>query len=352
MNALYTQSTYGTPGVEAFTKAVEKNNDTCLDVQSEIPADANELNALAMRIARSRANIVLCFCTTTDANSILTAVRSYLEANMINRTHIVWIASDSWATSLTAIKGVEEFVDGFFGVAPFAREYVNFTNYFTNINPYNITHDLWFCGFFRELLNCEYNTTNSSIKCPNSISEEVTDFQQNNIVPFIFDATYALANALNSVLVEKCEFPYIISDQKCKEKNGTNFISVGGETLRDALYKVNFTGTTRDFVFFDESGDGQAKYTIINYRYNNANQFQEIGVWDSARSENKLDLMNFSKSDNITSYCGGIPPCEAGFKTNFQVGSKQCCWTCEPCIGNSNSSNRFALTCERCPEGE
>ena len=106
-----------------------------MDVQSEIPADANELNALAMRIARSRADIVLCFCITINANSILTAVRRYLEANMLNRTHIVWIASDSWATSLTAIEGVEEFADGVFGVAPFAREYVNFTNYFTNINP-------------------------------------------------------------------------------------------------------------------------------------------------------------------------------------------------------------------------
>ena len=352
VNALYTQSTYGTPGVEAFTKAVDENNETCLDVESPIPGDSNQLNELAMRIARSQSNVVVCFCTTADANSILVAVKDYIETNMVNRTHIVWIASDAWATSPDAISGVEQFADGFFGVAPFAQEYVSFTNYFTNINPYNITHDLWFCGYFRQRFNCEYNMTNSSTMCPSSIGEVVANYQQNNIVPFIFDATYALANALNSVLVEKCDTPYNISDQMCKQKNGDNFINVGEEALRDALYKVNFTGTTRDFVFFDESGDGQAKYTIYNYQYDLPNHFREIGEWDAARSENKLNLMGYSKSDNITSYCGGIPPCEPGFKTNFQIGSKQCCWACETCRGNTYSSDRFALVCETCPEGE
>ena len=352
VNALYTQSTYGTPGAEAFTRAVEENNETCLDIESEVPADATELDNLAMRIANSHANIVVCFCTTTDANAILIAVRDIIEANNMNRTHIVWIASDSWATSDAAILGVEQFADGFFGVAPFAQEFASFTDYFTHIDPYNITHDLWFCGYFRELFECEYNTTNASLKCPNSISEVVNDFQQNNIIPFIFDATYALANALNSVLIEKCEFPYNISDQMCKEKNGNNFISVGGETLRDALYKVNFTGTTKKFVFFDEFGDGQAKYSIINYQFDKAIHFQEIGVWDSTKSGNKLDIINASNSDNITSYCGGVAPCEPGFKTNFQIGSGLCCWSCESCDGNTFSSERFALSCETCPKGE
>ena len=228
VNALYTQSTYGTPGVEAFAQAVEKNNETCLDVEYAIPEDEESLLELASRIASSHANIVVCFCTSPDANKIITAIRDYITTNMPNRTHIVWIASDAWATSTDAVSGVEKFVDGFFGVAPFSQEHPGFTNYFTNISPYNITHDLWFCGYFRQVYDCTYNTTSSAKpRCPNSIGEANTDFhepyQQNTKVPFIFDATYAMANALDSVLMEKCAIPFNISDNMCKERNGDSF---------------------------------------------------------------------------------------------------------------------------------
>ncbi|KAI6659093.1 metabotropic glutamate receptor 7 isoform b precursor [Oopsacas minuta] len=354
LNALYTQSTYGTPGVEAFSRAVDANNETCLDVESPIPEDDEMLNGLAMRVAISNANIVVCFCITSDANRIITAVRDYITNNIPNRTRIVWIASDAWATSEDAIEGVEEFVDGFIGVAPFAQEFQNFTEYFTNINPYAITNDLWFCGYFRERFNCEYDTMNTTLKCPNSIADASTsDYQQNNIVPFTYDATYALASALDIVLKENCEQPYNIShDQMCKEKNGNDFIKIGGETLRDALYKVNFTGTTRDFVFFDESGDGQAKYAIYNYKYNSDINFKEIGTWDAAREGKRLDIKGYNPTDNVTSYCGGIAPCKPGFETIFQAETDLCCWTCEPCRSNTYSSNTFALNCKTCPDGQ
>ena len=357
VNALYTQSTYGTPGVEAFAQAVEASNDTCLDVESPIPDkdDEESLRALANRIANSHANIIVCFCTSSDANGIITAVRDYIITNMPNRTHIVWIASDAWATSTEALSGVEEFVDGFFGVAPFSQEYNEFTDYFTSISPYNITHDLWFCGYFRQVYDCTYNTTNSSKQmCPNSIGESDTSelYQQNTIVPFIFDATYALANALDSVLKEKCAFPYNISDNTCKEKNGDSFTEVGGETLRDALYKVNFTGVTRDFVFFDASGDGQARYSIYNYKYNADVVFQQVGVWDASTEGNRLDLSRYNPIDNVTSYCGGIAPCDPGFKTNYQVGSLLCCWTCDRCLGDTYSAGDFSTSCDTCPDGE
>ena len=357
VNALYTQSTYGTPGVEAFAQAVEANNETCLDVESAIPADDEDsLSDLADRIASSRANIVVCFCTTTDANKIIRAVRDYVITNMPNRTHIVWIASDAWATSTLAVAGVEEFVDGFFGVAPFSQEYSEFTDYFTSISPYNITHDLWFCGYFSQVYNCTYNATNSiKLMCPNSISDANSmigqSYQQNTIVPFIFDATYAMANALDSVLKEKCAFPYDISDNMCKDSSGV-FIEVGGETLRDALYKVNFTGTIRDFVSFDSSGNGQARYSIFNYKYNAEVMFQQIGVWDASIEGNRLELSGYNPIDNVTSYCGGIAPCDPGFKTNYQVGSSLCCWTCESCRGDTYSGGSFSTSCDTCPAGE
>ena len=357
VNAVYTASTYGTPGVEALIEAVEGSNGTCLDVESQVPRSETMLRQLAGRIAVSRANVVVCFCTTTDANRILAAVNNHILTNQINRTHIVWIASDAWATSKSAISGLEGFVDGFFGISPFSEEFKSFTEYFTNISPYNISNDLWFCGFFREKFNCNFTATDST-RCPDSILSGGKPFTQNSKIQFIFDATYALAIALDSVLRENCKFPYNVSALECENLAGNAMVNVGRVLLRDALYRVNFTGITGDRVFFDGSGDGLAKYTIHNYVYNgmqSGGEFKVAGVWDASEpKENRLSLGNYSnpKVDNITSYCGGTAPCEIGFRTDYQVGSARCCWTCEPCRGNTFNSLADSEVCEECPSGE
>ena len=302
----------------------------------------------------SQANVVVCFCTSSDANAILTAVKNYTIENQVNRTHIVWIASDAWATSDTAISGTEEFVNGFFGISPFSREFNSFTEYFTNINPYNITNDLWFCGYFSQKFGCQYANATNSTGCADSINSTGKNFTQNNIIPFIFDATYAMAIALDSVLKENCRFPYNITELECVNKTGNKMFKVGGVTLRDALFRVNFTGITDDPVSFDDFGDGLAKYTITNYVYGGTGEFKEVGVWDfSDPVGSRLTLGATNSINNVTSYCGGIAPCEIGFITNFQVGSGQCCWRCDACMGNQFSpSNSLSTECQVCPSGE
>ena len=80
---------------------------------------------------------------------------------------------------------------------------------------------------------------------------------------------------------------------------------------------MNFTGAALDFVFFDSSGDGEAKYSIYSYKYNADVLFQQIGVWDASTEGNRLNLYGYNHIDNVASYCGGIAPCDLGFKTNY-----------------------------------
>lgn len=353
VNIVYTSSTYGSPGREAFEAQINNNENFCTDLTFSLD-DLTDIDNVARRLINSSANVVVCFCTDFDAERVLNRVNDFLKSSE-SRDHIVWLASDAWATSETIAEGIEPFVHGYFGITPMSNIVEDFSDYFESLNPYTITHDPWFCGYFSERYNCNYTNDSNSAACPKSIRISEPDFIQNSFIAFIYDATYAFAYALDKVLKDNCRVPYSIVDQQCLAKSTNEYISLGGVILRQALQNVNFTSPiTNNRVLFDSMGNGIPIYSVSNYQQtgNNTYRLKNVGLWDEGL-ENRLNIslpVQFGPNSSLHSYCNGIDPCEPGTSTDYT--ESRCCWICNLCRANTFSTIVLSPNCTTCPEGQ
>ena len=181
-------------------------------------------------------------------------------------------------------------------------------------------------------------------QCSNELIKEV----YSPYVPYIIDAVYAVAHALD---IFNRNFSYDETKDRAKLQIANSF------DVQKLLGRVSFDGLTGK-IKFDRFGDrSSAYYDIFSFK-NVPNGDVEsvkmvlIGEWKNSK-RNKTRLI-FHEALNWTSTSGCTPKsecseqCPPGTRKSF---TSPCCWQCLPCLGGTISPSAGSESCSECPIG-
>ncbi|EGI66060.1 Metabotropic glutamate receptor 2 [Acromyrmex echinatior] len=181
-------------------------------------------------------------------------LRKLLQATIrANRTgHFMWVGSDSWGAKVYPVRDQEFAAEGAITILPYRnalkdmsqigllkyillRRYntsftaatnVDFDNYYLRLRPRmgdecggqtekNIPHksltdktvncrNIWFQEFWSQHHKCTFSVNASSDMTRCTGEENLVDYEQEGLVPFVVDAVYAMAHSVHNVIEEEC----------------------------------------------------------------------------------------------------------------------------------------------------
>ena len=353
ISIIYTGDSYGQPGSRVLRMLAEANN-ICIDLDREIGVDfnASDYTSLANMLIDSNAEVVLVFALKENVQPLLKAV-----VNLSSDHRFTWIASDSWARSLSIAHMFNETVAGYFGVAALAPHVPSFDDYLSRLTIQTNRRNHWFREIFATFGSC--NSTNPCDQNTNITS--LPNYAQNNFVSPMIDAVYAFANALHNYLEENCNFTSGWSwvNQSCPGQRR----ELSGSTMLQYLQRVDFVSPlTGNRIAFDPTGSAAGNYEILNYQANVTNGVTEygylrVGTWSNSRINISKPLKFFTnvtlqfRLDNSMSivYQPPVTQCGSCVQGDYLRQVDSCCGICEPCLGRNYSDDPTATSCKTCP---
>ena len=344
VNVIFDDNEYGESGSNAFVDAATELG-ICIDVKIGIllseESGANETIVKAIsKLLNSKASVVVVF---SDEDTVLALFEE------LNRTgsmrELVWIASDRWASAASVRDRFPEIAKGMFGFQLHTEHVEEFADYFSQLTPSTNIRDWFFHTGIYSYLFCEFE--GSAIDCPEDLTEHPS-YSQGDVVPFVIDAVYAFAHALQNFLDDNCDSP-LSWNRITRQCEGMN-LPLTGENLLEYLYNVNFNGIQNHIVSFDKKGDPSGAYEIIHLQINESGtaEYVSVGLWNSAYKENTLMLNNTDGIEKVISRCS--EPCSEGMIRSITNPNCPSCFECIPCVGPTYSMNSSATNCSLCSD--
>ena len=345
VSVIFNDNTDGKSGSDAFIESV-KQYSICIDAKVGIPSSHTPGDKFNKSIAQtvgtllgSKASVVVVF---TDEKTIL---RLFEELNKTNSTRkFVWIASDKWTNSSLVRDKFPEIASGMFGFQLHIEDVKDFTDYFSQLTPSTNIRNPFFKSLYHKLY-CNFE--GSGVDCPDNLTDDPS-YSQGDVVPFVVDAVYLLAHAIQNFLDDNCDSP-LKWDRTAQRCEGMKY-SLTSKTLLGYIYNVTFNGIQNRVVTINGNGDPSGLYEIIHLQMNEYGQFDYalVGFWDSAYKENALILNNIDGIQKTVSRCS--EPCGMGMIRNITDSICPSCFKCIPCIGPTYSMNNSANNCSLCSE--
>lgn len=283
---------YGENGIEEFKKITKSaNSSVCVVISEQVTDKSSSENY--DKIINSfnefpSTHVIVLFMKDNHLKMLLKA------AKRLNYVNKVWIASDEWGTRPDVVKNFDE-SDAITVTLPSLR-LGKFENYFRNLTADKPrVENPWFHRYWQQYCNSTCNTT------------------FNDKVPYVIDAVYAFAHALDSMY-----------RTKCAETNGlcVAMKPINGTELMHRILNVNFKGKSSPNVSFDVHGDSEGKYNI--FHYTKREKYRKIGEW----YHGELKLLNVSsRLRSISSSCSDM--CTPWSKKISKEGT--CCFECLEC---------------------
>ena len=363
VSTIYSRNPYGEPGIVEFRNLAEQNG-ICIDLNEGIEDTygEDEFATLAGRLIESEANVVIVFAAQDEAAQLLGNI-----ANSTDSTdRFIWIASDAWARSINVVHKFNITASGLYGIAPLTEHLDKFHSYFSRLTINDNVRNPWFPEFYSAFVDCNLNETGSN-RCNRDVNiTSQPQYQQGNFVPLVIDSVYAYAKALDYFLNENCNQPIVWyrSNRTCAGQRR----ELNGSALLEYISRVDFISPTGNRILFDNEGNVEGKYEILNYQArkeaNNRLEFffQRVGTWDSSIiNDSNVDPLKMIDDvpvqfgvDSETLEIANVPPdsqcgrCEPGQYRRLVQSS--CCGICDPCLGQNFSDNPVATDCIVCPD--
>ena len=247
VSMIFNDNDYGYSASNAFIDVARQHN-IYINAKIEIPPSGSRFNKTIVKAAistllNSTVSVVIVFA---DEDTVLAL---FEELNKTNSTHkFVWIASDRWANSQLVHKKFPEIANRTFGFQLHTKHVKEFADYFSQLTSSRNVRDKFFPEYYKSF--CIENGTD----CPNGVTSN-SSYTQGDIVPFVIDAVYAFAHALQNFLNNNCDSP-LRWDRTTQQCDGMKH-NITGPNLLGYLYncriirdiiitrgKTGLTGTT------------------------------------------------------------------------------------------------------------
>uniref|UniRef100_F7BTQ6 Extracellular calcium-sensing receptor-like n=1 Tax=Xenopus tropicalis TaxID=8364 RepID=F7BTQ6_XENTR len=338
---------YGHLGVQLFTEEVQKLG-TCIAFSETIPLafSKTRYEEIAATIKRSSATVIIVFSGDTN---LLPLFWEVAKQNITGRT---WLASEGWSTSAFVVaKDQAEYFSGALGLAIPVGHIAGLLEFLLQLNPMADPEDLYIKPFWEHAFGCSWTETklqDNITLCTGhenllTLNNVYTDVSQLRITCNVYNAVYAIANALNNILSSGNKKPAIEEIKPWQ--------------IIQSLKKVRFTDQAGKILYFDENGDPVAKYDILNWYIGEDGNllYRKVGSYDASAAEDQrltLDeqaiIWNDALQEPPRSQCSSS--CKLGFRKSILQGQSMCCFDCIPCSEGEISNGSDFTECIKCPE--
>ena len=341
---IYNDNDYGISASNAFIDSAMSHG-ICIEVRIRIPPSSTfgaskTIKEAIKALLKSLASIVVVF---TDEHTALKLLEEVNGTN--NMRKFVWIASDRWANS-DVIR--DKFSSGMYGFQLHNDHVKEFDEYFSQLTPSTNIRNPFFQDYIYNHIYCKYHDEGyaSGYECHDDVTAE-PGYTQGEMVPFVIDAVYAYAHALQNFLDNNCDKP-LRWDPVIRQCDGMKD-TLTGENLLDYLLNVSLNDRQNHTVSFDENGNPPGMYLISNLQRNESGQYEyiSVGYWYSTHKKNALVLNNTDRVEKVTSRCS--EPCSDGMIRSINNTICASCFECIPCVGPTYSANNSNTECIICP---
>ena len=200
---IFNDNDYGVSASNTFIDSA-MNHGICVEVKIRIPLSnmlgTNKTVKEAVKaLLKSTASIVAVF---TDEHTALTLLEEVNSTNSMRK--VVWIASDRWANSDLIHDKFPEITRGIYGFQLHIDHVKEFDDYFSQLTPSTNIRNPFFQDYIvHNHIYCRYHneTPVSGYDCPDDLTtDHEPSYSQVETVPFVINAVYAFAHALQNFL--------------------------------------------------------------------------------------------------------------------------------------------------------
>ncbi|XP_053567761.1 extracellular calcium-sensing receptor-like [Bombina bombina] len=346
---------YGHLGVQLFTEQVERLG-ICIAFSETIPLVYSKARYadIASTIKHSSAKVIIVFSGDTN---LVPLVWEIAKENITGRT---WLASEGWSTSAFVIeKEQAAFFSGTLGIAIPEGKIAGLKEFVYQLNPLQNSEDFNVKTFWEFAFDCTWpdnqRAQQNSTLCTGHedlsvISNPYTQVSQLRITYNVYNAVYAIANALKDL--------FSCGNNMASFDNGacTSIHNVKPWQVVKSLKQVHFTDQAGKQFYFDQNGDPVAKYDVLNW-YKGADGllvYRKIGSYDGGAP--KGHRLVISEQDMIWNEDQLKPPrsecsmiCKPGFRKSILQGQPVCCFICIPCPEGEIANGTDFTECIKCP---
>lgn len=267
--------------------------------------------------SKKQARAVVMF---VDEDNVRRLLRASIKAKRTG--HFYWIASDSWGAKVYPVRDQEIAAVNSITILPHRVSLTDFDDYFLSLKP-QLTADqchvgqgkdkkpgnnvncrnLWFNEFWSQRHKCTFDGTVDGIVAAYGIDKNLTrctgledaraDYEQEGLVPFVVDAVYAFAQALEDIITTDCGAES--NDMKKHVECVTSLLPLSGQKMLKYIHNVSFKGPQGTDIHFNEDGDAPGYYNIYQYQQNDTKfDYVPIGTWKERYTTYKCMLkLNF-----------------------------------------------------------
>ena len=349
VSVIYSFNPFGESLLARF-RHLAKENHIHLDLVEPIYNDFSpcEYQKLAREFMTSNAKVVLLFTAADHTNPFMREMQNIYDSSNDTERTLLWITPDVHTASK-----FKEIVAGMWGVVPFSKEDESFNGYYSQHFVESNIRNPWFRHYYQERFDCLIGRN-----CSNVSITAHPDCQQYVLVPLVIDAVYSVAHAIHNSIMDNCPQPVVWypNNRSCQGQNNT----ISGKMLANYLYNVSFTSPTGNAIQFDESGNVEGKFNILNYQAcldcNKTYRLVQIAHWNSTATErlhfysNERPQFGIDQSGDVLfrDFESQCKECDPGFIQRLVVYS--CCSTCDPCLGPNYTNSTSSMECEMCPD--
>lgn len=347
--AIGSDDTYGQEGIKAFIeelgKSVSSTNKTfsvATTIKLQITATEEEYDAAVERMNDEwirNSTVVVLFGQLATAEGVLRALSRYT-----NHRLLTFIVSDAVGDQLP--DQYRNMGHSMISVLPRYYESQSFNEYFTSLQPSDNPNP-WFKEYWSALFNCSF-AVNSTEQCQpeKERSMLISRYKQNSKVPFVIDAVYAFAHALQNLMLNVCGEIKLCDRIVSYRDHG---LIIDGELLLQYIKNVSFHGVSSE-INFDSSGDVHGWYWIKNLQRkpNTVNEFWfvPVGNWNGKILNFTYDV-EWATDDVPVSICSS--DCRSGQFPQRVESQAAACWVCAACPRENEVSS--GMKCTACQEG-
>lgn len=339
--AIAVDHSYGRYGIRALERESYARKSFCIAMVEYFTRSGykGQLKTIVEKLKReSNIRVIILWSNYPPARRFLQ------EANRQRLFGRTFLVSEALATmGKDVIASHSEVFGSSIGIIPHHYKGESFIQYLKNLTPADKENNPWLKEFWETVYNC---TTAESSDRFESCDANLTIGDRyekiyNSFVPYLSDAIYALAHALDLMI-------------KCKESDPTRVNCLELLKPRDlAAYmkNVSFQGMTGKVVFSDEGNPVDSFYDIVNFKQDHQKQWDivPVGFWEGKGSYSKLtinqSLIQWSNDENVTPESTCSKTCPPGFK---QTDTVACCWECLECPEGHVNPSPGSRNCTKC----
>ncbi|RDD38759.1 Metabotropic glutamate receptor 3 [Trichoplax sp. H2] len=286
------------------------------------------------------------------------AIQFFKQAEKYNLTGRTFIASDGWGDSPQLKTIRHDVIGGALGVVLDQGLSTDFQYYLQDLdlcNHHNHSKDQdqsWLTSYWRQQLGMDHNMSFHSCQTRQTwlknngktLDSLIADGKSGYVIDSVFATAHALHHALECD-DHDCRLDLPLSQLRLK--------------ITPSLDNITFDGITDPSFQFDQEGNSQGVYTIINLQpQQDTLNFITIGMWNGSKPiDQELTLFlyqpivwNSNNSSQIPiSTCHG--DCQPGSYRRYRKNKSSCCWDCLPCPPNTISNVTNAPVCYSCSWG-